>query len=117
LDAVIEAAIEHARTTGLAPMWAVTLLGGVNDGAEHAHALAARITEFTARAGVRPRLSIVPDNSIGTAAEGEPGPFVPANAEREGIFREALASRGVHAHRRYSGGADVAAACGQLAGR
>ena len=31
LDEVLAAVEEHARTTGLAPMWAVTPLAGVND--------------------------------------------------------------------------------------
>src|ERR1043165_9726355 len=31
LDEVLAAAAEHAWTTGLAPMWAITLLAGIND--------------------------------------------------------------------------------------
>jgi 23S rRNA (adenine2503-C2)-methyltransferase len=113
LDAVLDAAVEHARATGIAPMWAVTLLAGVNDGEEHARALAARVADFAVRAGVRPRLSLIPYNAI--AADGDP--FVRASHERDAAFRRALADGGVHAHRRYSGGADVGAACGQLAAR
>ena len=31
------------------------------------------------------------------------------------LSRDAMAARGVHSHRRYSGEGDIAAACGQLA--
>jgi 23S rRNA (adenine2503-C2)-methyltransferase len=39
LDEVMDAAVEHATTTGLAPMWAVTPLAGVNDTPDDARAL------------------------------------------------------------------------------
>jgi 23S rRNA (adenine2503-C2)-methyltransferase len=111
LDEVIDAAVEHAKLTGLAPMWAVTPLAGVNDHDEDARALAALMKDFEARAGVRPRVSVVPYNAIDDA---ERDPFsrgdVPA-------FLARLVAHGVRAHLRYSGGSDVAAACGQLAGR
>ena len=111
LDEVIDAVIEHARETGLAPMWAVTLLAGVNDTDEDARALAALARRFEASAGVRPRVSLVPYNRI--APDGEE-PFSPGDVAG---FAAALAALGLRAHVRYSGGADVAAACGQLAGR
>jgi 23S rRNA (adenine2503-C2)-methyltransferase len=60
LEAVLEAVEEHARTTGLAPMWAVTPLAGVNDTDDDARALAELVRGFERRAGVRPRVSIVP---------------------------------------------------------
>ena len=48
-----------------------------------------------------------------------PGTFTDSSylEARETAFRAVLASHGVFAHRRYSGGSDVAAACGQLAAR
>ena len=52
LDDVLAAAAEHARATGLAPMWAVTLLDGVNDGDADARALADRARAFHAATGV-----------------------------------------------------------------
>jgi len=113
LDAVLDAGIEHARTTGLSPMWAMTLLQGVNDGDEHAHALAQRALDFAQRAGVRPRLSILAYNRI----DEQDDPFTRTPLEREDRFREIMRQRGVYTHKRYSGGADVAAACGQLAAR
>ncbi len=112
LDEVLAAAAEHARTTGLSPMWAVTLLAGVNDDVGQAAALAARARAFADATGVRPRLSIIAYNPIG------PGdPFARADRAATEAFRAVLAEHGLASHRRYSGGADIAAACGQLAAR
>jgi 23S rRNA (adenine2503-C2)-methyltransferase len=105
---VIAAAADHARATGLSPMWAVTLLGGVNDGDADAHALAGRAIAFHELTGVRPRLSLLDYNAIG---EGDRF----ARSLRMPAFRDVLSAAGLPSHRRYSGGADVAAACGQLA--
>ncbi len=110
LDDVMDAAVIHARTTGLSPMWAVTLLSGVNDTADDGAALAARARDFTARTGRRPRISVIPYNSIAAA-----DPFERSSAVAEARFREALRDGGFASHKRYSGGGDVAAACGQLA--
>jgi 23S rRNA (adenine2503-C2)-methyltransferase len=115
LDDVMEAAVFHAQTTGLSPMWAVTLLSGVNDGPEDAHALAARARDFAARTGRRPRISVIPYNSIASAREDDP--FARSSEASEARFREALRDGGFASHKRYSGGGDVAAACGQLAAR
>lgn len=111
LEELLEAAVEHARTTGLAPMWAVTPLAGVNDHDEDARALAELANRFAQKAGVRPRLSVIPYNSI-----GEDDPFSRVDAAGEARFRAVLAEAGFPTHKRYSGGADVRAACGQLAG-
>ena len=108
---VIDAVEEHARTTGLAPMWAVTPLSGVNDTDDDARALAELVQRFEARVGVRPRVSVVPYNAIDVPGAD---PFARGDVPR---FVAALASFGLRAHLRYSGGSDVAAACGQLAGR
>ncbi len=114
LDEVIDAAAEHTLATGLAPMWAVTLLAGINDAVEDAHALAELALVFRARTGASPRISVIPYNRID---EDGRDPFVRTPLEREAAFRDALAARGVFSHKRYSGGSDVAAACGQLAAR
>jgi 23S rRNA (adenine2503-C2)-methyltransferase len=107
---VLAACAEHTRTTGLSPMWSLTLLDGVNDSPAHAGALAAAVAAFVADAGRRPRLSIIPYNPTG------PGdPFRRSPPERERAFRAVLAAAGLPNHKRYSGGGDVAAACGQLA--
>jgi 23S rRNA (adenine2503-C2)-methyltransferase len=108
LDEVIAAVEEHARVTGLAPMWAVTPLAGVNDTEEDAAALAALVHAFVERVGVRPRLSVVPYNAIDVAGSD---PF--SRGDVMG-FIDRLIAHGVRPHLRYSGGSDVAAACGQL---
>jgi 23S rRNA (adenine2503-C2)-methyltransferase len=109
LDEVLDAAVEHARSTGLAPMWAVTPLQGINDTEQDARGLADLARAFEARAGARPRLSVVPYNRI--AADGE-DPYSRGDVSR---FVEHLVAAGLRPHLRYSGGSDVAAACGQLA--
>lgn len=108
LDDVLEAVAFHARTTGLAPMWAVTLLDGVNDSDDDARALVDRVAAFVAATGVRPRISILAYNPIG----GD-DPF--RRSPREAAFRAVLSAAQLPSHRRYSGGSDVGAACGQLA--
>jgi 23S rRNA (adenine2503-C2)-methyltransferase len=108
LEDVIAAAEAHARMTGLAPMWAVTLLDGVNDSAGDAEALVVRARAFHAATGVRPRLSLLDYNAIGPGDRFARSPRMPA-------FRGVLSAAGLASHRRYSGGSDVAAACGQLA--
>jgi len=117
LSDVLEAAAEHVAITHLAPMWAVTLLAGVNDTAEDAHALADAVLAFRERTGTNPRLSIIPYNAIDEGPAGERDPFTRALDASEDAFREALRARGVITHKRYSGGGDVGAACGQLAAR
>lgn len=115
LDDVLAAAADHARATGLAPMWAVTLLDGVNDSDADAAALVERVRAFTAATGARPRLSIIAYNSISDGADGSADPF--RRSPREAAFRAILSAAQLPSHRRYSGGGDVAAACGQLAAR
>ncbi|HTL35640.1 MAG TPA: radical SAM protein [Kofleriaceae bacterium] len=105
IDELLDAAVEHARLTGLSPMWAVTLLDGVNDSDEDAHALADKARWFAAETGRRPRISVIEYNAI-----GDDDPF--ARSRRLAEYRAAL---GMPSHRRYSGGGDVGAACGQLA--
>jgi 23S rRNA (adenine2503-C2)-methyltransferase len=114
LDDVLEAAAEHAAITGLSPMFAVTLLRGVNDTDGDAHALADLVLGFRERTGKSPRLSVIPYNAID---EGERDPFARTADDREAAFRDVLRARGVFTHKRYSGGGDVDAACGQLAAR
>ncbi len=110
LEEVLEAAADHARTTTLAPMWAVTLLAGINDSKEDARELARLGRGFVGQAGLRPRISIVPYNAIGTDDS-----FRRTGAGQEAAYRSVLREEGFSSHKRYSGGGDVAAACGQLA--
>ncbi len=118
LPQVIDAAVEHARITRQSPMFALTLLRGINDGEADATALADLLLDFATRTGIRARLSIIPYNEIGSEpAQGSTEPFARTCKAVEDTFRDLLAARGVFSHRRYSGGADIAAACGQLAAK
>ncbi len=112
LETVLEAAAEHARATGLAPMLAYTLLAGHNDADADASALADLCERFRERAGIGPRLSLIPFNAfVEPSPEGEG--FV--RSERLDAFRAVFRARGLGTIVRYSGGGDVGAACGQLA--
>ncbi len=117
LREVLTAAAEHVAVTGLAPMWAVTLLHGVNDTVDDARALADEVLAFRAKTGKNPRVTVIPYNAIEVGAEGQADPFARSPDAREQTFRDTLSERGVFTHKRYSGGSDVAAACGQLAAR
>jgi len=110
LPEVVAAVEDHVRASGIAPMWAVTPLEGVNDTEEDAAALAELVRSFATRTGVRPRLSVVPYNAIDV--EGR-DPFARGDVA---AFVARLVACGLRPHLRYSGGSDVAAACGQLAG-
>jgi 23S rRNA (adenine2503-C2)-methyltransferase len=109
LDEVLAAAGAHASATRLAPMFAYTLLEGLNDEPGDADALAALLVRFAEAHGVKPRLSLIPYNSIGDDA------FRRSQPVRLDAFRVRLRERGVGSILRYSGGGDVGAACGQLA--
>src|SRR5438552_9056657 len=108
LAEVIDAAVEHARATSQSPLWAVTPLAGVNDSVDDANALADLARDFAERAGVRPRISMIPYNAIGPTDEKR-DPFARATEDAHEAFRAAMLARGVGVHRRYSGGGDVAA--------
>lgn len=109
LASVLDLLADHARVTRIAPMWAWTFLAGVNDGDDELEALAALLDRFVERAGIKPRLSLLRYNRIGPGDR-----FAPADPSRTEAFRCALGARGIPVVRRYSGGADIAAACGQL---
>jgi 23S rRNA (adenine2503-C2)-methyltransferase len=110
LHDVLLAAGDHARRTRHSPLWAYTLLAGVNNGDDDAVALARLALDFAASFGVRPRISVIPYNPI-----GENDPFARSDPERERRFQGVLVQNGVKPTKRYSGGSDVGAACGQLA--
>jgi 23S rRNA (adenine2503-C2)-methyltransferase len=112
LSLVLDLLADHARATRIAPMWAWTLLRGVNDGDDEIAALSDLAARFVTRAGIKPRLSLLRYNPI-----GDSDPFEPSDPSRTEAFRAALGSQGIPVVRRYSGGADIAAACGQLGAR
>jgi 23S rRNA (adenine2503-C2)-methyltransferase len=109
LASVIEQLAQHARATRIAPMWAYTLLGGVNDTDEDLDAIATLARDFSQRSGVRPRLSLAKYNPVGGIDA-----YAPSTPERSEQFRTALGQLGIPVVRRYSGGSDIGAACGQL---
>jgi 23S rRNA (adenine2503-C2)-methyltransferase len=96
-------------------MWAVTPLAGVNDSPEDARALADLACAFAERTGVRPRVSVIPYNPLDDDASRDP--FARTSDEGERAFRDAMRASGLYTHKRYSGGGDVRAACGQLGSR
>jgi len=106
---VLDLLADHARVTRIAPMWAWTFLDGVNDGDDELEALSNLLDRFAQRAGIKPRLSLLRYNPIGPDDR-----FAPADPSRTEAFRSTLGARGIPVVRRYSGGADIAAACGQL---
>jgi 23S rRNA (adenine2503-C2)-methyltransferase len=112
-DEVLDAVAEHAALTGLSPLWAVTPLAGVNDSFDDGAALGASARAFWERTGVRPRISVIPYNSI----DSEDDPYTRASAAQLAEFTRGIATTGYRTHQRYSGGGDVNAACGQLAAR
>jgi 23S rRNA (adenine2503-C2)-methyltransferase len=100
---VIEAAGRYRAQKGYLVMLAYVLLGGVNTTDEEAEALRELL-------GIMPaRLSLIDWNPV----EGI-GFRVPTEEERS-HFHDRLAQLGVPVVRRYSGGKDIDAACGQLA--
>jgi 23S rRNA (adenine2503-C2)-methyltransferase len=114
LEEVYAAAAEHALSTGLSPLWAVTLLAGVNDSDDDARALATLAQRFLRDTGRTPRLSVIPYNRI---ADDLTDPFRRTSDASERRFRDTLHATGTFTHKRYSGGSDIGAACGQLAAR
>jgi 23S rRNA (adenine2503-C2)-methyltransferase len=112
-DEVLAAAAEHAQLTGLAPLWAVTPLSGVNDSFEDGAALGECARAFWQRTGVRPRISVIPYNAIAESDD----PYQRSSDERMAEFARGIETTGYRSHQRYSGGSDVNAACGQLAAR
>jgi 23S rRNA (adenine2503-C2)-methyltransferase len=98
---LIEAMKRHASRRRSRIHLAWVLLSGVNTSEEEAEALARLLGGFPAR------VSLIDLND-------PTGTFLPAGEDERGRFMEALGSRGVGFVRRYSGGADIHAACGML---
>jgi 23S rRNA (adenine2503-C2)-methyltransferase len=100
---VIRAAKVFYERSGHLVMLAYALMGGVNTVPEEAAAIAELLKEMPAR------LSLIEWNPV------EGLPYRPPTEEERGAFHDALARLGVPVVRRYSGGKDIGAACGQLA--
>ncbi len=105
LPELMAAVREHQQATGTRMMLAWTLLSGINTRPEDAR----QIAELTAGMPIKMDLIEVNDAT---------GRFQPPTAEELQAFRDALtAELGMPIARRYSGGKDVHAACGMLAGK
>jgi 23S rRNA (adenine2503-C2)-methyltransferase len=128
LAEVMAAVRDHAAATGVRATLAYVVIGGVNCSPAHARARGAlidrtwnpeRVPNLPRRtalgeANLRPRdPTRVKLNLIDVT--DETGQYRRATAEELAAFRDALAELGVPVVRRYSGGADIAAACGTLA--
>ncbi|HEY5959246.1 MAG TPA: RNA methyltransferase [Polyangiaceae bacterium] len=110
LSQTVDAIIEHALITHQAPMLSYTLIHDVNTSPEDAQALRELALHIGASCGRMPRVSLIPYNSQG------PGDVFRRASEAEAEeFRLVLADAGFPVVRRYSGGRDINAGCGQLA--
>jgi len=92
----------HADLRGGPVNLAWVLMRGINTGPEEAHELGRLF------AGTKVRLSLIDVND-------PTGRFEPPDERERGRFLSALAENGIGFVRRYSGGADIHAACGMLA--
>ncbi len=105
LPELMEALREYHRATGRRITLAWTLIRGANARPEDAR----RIAELTAGLPVQMDLIDVNDAS---------GEFLPPSDEERNAFHDALtAELGMPVVRRYSGGQDIRAGCGMLAGK
>ena len=102
LPELMDAVRAHADATGRRIPIAYVAIGGVNTSPQHARDLAALVS------GVRVKLNLID-------VVDETGQYRPPTPEELSIFRDALDDLGAPVVRRYSGGKDIAAACGTLA--
>jgi 23S rRNA (adenine2503-C2)-methyltransferase len=101
---LIDALRAYHRATGRRVVLAWTMLAGINTRDEDARLLAELVR------GLPVKLDLIDVND-------PTGRFRPSTAEELAAFRNALTARlGVPVARRYSGGRDIHAACGMLAG-
>jgi 23S rRNA (adenine2503-C2)-methyltransferase len=100
---VVRAAREHARATGRRITYEVTMIGGINDTAGDAEALAALL------AGDHAHVNLIPMNPVAhTPWHASPMPVIEQFAAR-------LRSAGISTTIRRNRGQEIGAACGQLA--
>jgi 23S rRNA (adenine2503-C2)-methyltransferase len=105
LAEVIKAGSHYARATGRMMTIEYILISGLNDSAEDGRRLAALARKL------RAKVNLIPYSpGCGPA-------FMPSGVPRQQEFIQVLENMGVGATVRRSKGADIRAACGQLAGR
>ncbi|MFQ5502091.1 MAG: 23S rRNA (adenine(2503)-C(2))-methyltransferase RlmN [Phycisphaerae bacterium] len=102
IGALIEACREYFDRTGREITLEYTLLAGVNDQVEHAHALA----RFAKK--LRCNVNLLRYNPVVSL------PFRRPSSDSVHAFQNALRADGVNSHIRKSRGTDIDAACGQL---
>jgi 23S rRNA (adenine2503-C2)-methyltransferase len=102
LPELMDAVRAHAAATGQRIPIAYVAIGGVNTSPQHARDLATLVD------GVRVKLNLID-------VTDETGTYRPPTPEEMSTFRDALDALGAPVVRRYSGGKDIAAACGTLA--
>jgi len=101
---LLEALREYHAATGRRVIFAWTMISGVNTRAADARQLAELVR------GLPVKLDLIDVND-------PTGQCRPPSAEELAVFRDALSAElGVPVGRRYSGGRDIHAACGMLAG-
>jgi 23S rRNA (adenine2503-C2)-methyltransferase len=102
LAEVMVAMRDHAAARGGRVTLAYVVIGGVNATPAHAHAIGALVR------GLPVKLNLID-------VTDDTGRYRRATPEELAAFRDALDALGVPVVRRYSGGADIGAACGTLA--
>jgi 23S rRNA (adenine2503-C2)-methyltransferase len=102
LPELMDAVRAHAAATGQRIPIAYVAIGGVNTSPQHARDLAALVD------GLRVKLNLID-------VVDETGRYRPPAPDELATFRDALDALGAPVVRRYSGGKDIAAACGTLA--
>lgn len=106
LDVLLGALRESKHVTARRPVFfEVTLLAGVNDSPAHAREIVRRVR------GIPCKLNVIPMNPHADS------PCGPPDAETTDRFTAELAAAGLRVTLRRSRGADIDAACGQLAAR
>ncbi len=106
VEVVVGAMRDYSRMTGRKVTFEYLLIDKVNDTPEQADALARLVK------GLPSVVNLIPFNTVDTK-QG----FARPNRERVRAFRRRLESHGVNVTERVERGHDIAAACGQLAGR
>ena len=102
IAALLAAARAYQRQLGRRITFEYVLLSGVNDTQEDANRLVALIRDIPCK------VNVIPWNPIGNSGFGRP------SSRAIEVFVETLASAYITATVRYSKGADIGAACGQL---
>jgi 23S rRNA (adenine2503-C2)-methyltransferase len=103
VEEVVEAAREHAKATGRRVTYEATMIDGINDTDEDAHAMADLLR------GEHAHVNLIPMNAVAhTPWTGTPIPGVKR-------FAAILEAAGIATTIRFNRGTEIGAACGQLA--